>query len=108
MPAQIISKPLLGAAAKSGNDLKAITGSREGCYGKESAEFIAATCGPYGASSRPELAPLLKAMPPARRAERLARSPDCYFMIRISQLAHGRKTELQPIRPGTSDVCVRP
>ncbi len=65
------------AAAQSGNDLQAIAGAVRTATGRKGADLymplrVALTCLAHG----PELAPLLKAMPPGAAQERLSRFAD--------------------------------
>jgi glutamyl-tRNA synthetase len=63
-----------GAAAASGNDLKAITGAVKAATGRKGAElYMPLRVALTGRAHGPELAPLLKAMPPGKARERLAR-----------------------------------
>jgi nondiscriminating glutamyl-tRNA synthetase len=63
-----------GAAAESGNDLKAITGAVKAATGRKGAElYMPLRVALTGRAHGPELAPLLKAMPPGKARERLAR-----------------------------------
>ena len=62
------------AAAASGNDWQAIFGATRTATGKKGAElFMPLRAALTGRSHGPELAPLLKAMPPGKAHERLAR-----------------------------------
>ena len=62
------------AAAASGNDLQAIAGAARAATGKKGAElYMPLRVALTGRSHGPELAPLLKAMPPGKAHERLAR-----------------------------------
>ena len=62
------------AAAASGNDLQAIAGAARTATGKKGAElYMPLRVALTGRSHGPELAPLLKAMPPGKVRERLAR-----------------------------------
>ena len=62
------------AAAASGNDWQAITGAVRAATGKKGAElFMPLRAALTGRAHGPELAPLLKAMPPGKAHERLAR-----------------------------------
>jgi nondiscriminating glutamyl-tRNA synthetase len=63
-----------GAAAESGNDLKAIAGAVKAATGRKGAElYMPLRVALTGRAHGPELAPLLKAMPPGKARERLAR-----------------------------------
>jgi nondiscriminating glutamyl-tRNA synthetase len=63
-----------GAAAQSGNDLPAIAGAVRAATGKKGAElYMPLRVALTGRAHGPELAPLLKAMPPGKARERLAR-----------------------------------
>jgi len=63
-----------GAAEKSGNDLPAIAGAVRAATGKKGAElYMPLRVALTGRAHGPELAPLLKAMPPGKARERLAR-----------------------------------
>ena len=63
-----------GAAASSGNDLQAIVGAVRTTTGKKGAElYMPLRVALTGRAHGPELAPLLKAMPPGKAHERLAR-----------------------------------
>jgi glutamyl-tRNA synthetase len=62
------------AAASSGNDLPAIAGAVRAATGKKGAElYMPLRVALTGRAHGPELAPLLKAMPPGKARERLAR-----------------------------------
>jgi glutamyl-tRNA synthetase len=62
------------AAAESGNDLTAIAGAVRAATGKKGAElYMPLRVALTGRAHGPELAPLLKAMPPGTARERLAR-----------------------------------
>jgi glutamyl-tRNA synthetase len=62
------------AAAQSGNDLPAIAGAVRAATGKKGAElYMPLRVALTGRAHGPELAPLLKAMPPGKARERLAR-----------------------------------
>ncbi|HVW71183.1 MAG TPA: glutamate--tRNA ligase [Steroidobacteraceae bacterium] len=62
------------AAERSGNDLQAIAGAVRAATGKKGAElYMPLRVALTGRSHGPELAPLLKAMPPGKARERLAR-----------------------------------
>jgi len=62
------------AAASSGNDLPAIAGAVRAATGKKGAElYMPLRVALTGRAHGPELAPLLKAMPPDKARERLAR-----------------------------------
>ncbi len=62
------------AAAEHGNDLPAIVGAVRAATGKKGAElYMPVRVALTGRSHGPELAPLLKAMPPGKARERLAR-----------------------------------
>jgi len=62
------------AAAESGNDLPAIAGAVRAATGKKGAElYMPLRVALTGRAHGPELAPLLKAMPPGKARERLAR-----------------------------------
>jgi len=62
------------AAAQSGNDLQAIAGAARTATGKKGAElYMPLRAALTGRVHGPELAPLLKAMPPGKAHERLAR-----------------------------------
>ena len=62
------------AAAQSGNDLSAIAGAVRAATGKKGAElYMPLRVALTGRDHGPELAPLLKAMPPGKARERLAR-----------------------------------
>ncbi len=62
------------AAAQSGNDLPAIAGAAKAATGRKGAELYMPLRGALtGRTHGPELAPLLKAMPPGKAYERLAR-----------------------------------
>ncbi len=62
------------AAALSGNDLTAIVGAIRAATGKKGAElYMPLRLALTGRAHGPELAPLLKAMPPGKARERLAR-----------------------------------
>jgi glutamyl-tRNA synthetase len=62
------------AAAQSGNDLAAIAGAVKAATGKKGAElYMPLRVALTGRAHGPELAPLLKAMPPGKARERLAR-----------------------------------
>ena len=62
------------AAAQSGNDLTAIVGAIRTATGKKGAElYMPLRLALTGRAHGPELAPLLKAMPPGKARERLAR-----------------------------------
>ena len=62
------------AAAQSGNDLKAIAAAVRAATGKKGAElYMPLRVALTGRAHGPELAPLLKAMPPGKARERLAR-----------------------------------
>jgi glutamyl-tRNA synthetase len=62
------------AAAASGNDWQAIFGAVRAATGKKGAElFMPLRAALTGRAHGPELAPLLKAMPPGKAHERLAR-----------------------------------
>ncbi len=62
------------AAAQSGNDLPAIAGAARAATGRKGAELYMPLRGALtGRTHGPELAPLLKAMPPGKAYERLAR-----------------------------------
>jgi glutamyl-tRNA synthetase len=62
------------AAAASGNDLPAIAGAVRAATGKKGADlYMPLRVALTGRAHGPELAPLLKAMPPGKARERLAR-----------------------------------
>jgi glutamyl-tRNA synthetase len=62
------------AAEQSGNDLPAIVGAVKAATGKKGAElYMPLRAALTGRAHGPELAPLLKAMPPGKARERLAR-----------------------------------
>jgi glutamyl-tRNA synthetase len=62
------------AAATSGNDLAAIAGAARGATGRQGAQlYMPLRLALTGRKHGPELAPLLKAMPPGQAHERLAR-----------------------------------
>jgi nondiscriminating glutamyl-tRNA synthetase len=62
------------AAAQSGNDLPAIAGAVRAATGKKGAQlYMPLRVALTGRAHGPELAPLLKAMPPGKARERLAR-----------------------------------
>src|SRR6185312_4495682 len=62
------------AAAQSGNDLQAIAGAVKAATGKKGAAlYMPLRVALTGRAHGPELAPLLKAMPPGKARERLAR-----------------------------------
>ena len=62
------------AAAKDGNDLPAIAGAVRAATGRKGAElYMPLRVALTGRAHGPELAPLLKAMPPGKALERLAR-----------------------------------
>ena len=62
------------AAAESGNDLPAIASAVRAATGKKGAElYMPLRVALTGRAHGPELAPLLKAMPPGKARERLAR-----------------------------------
>jgi glutamyl-tRNA synthetase len=62
------------AAAQSGNDLAAIASAVKAATGKKGAElYMPLRVALTGRAHGPELAPLLKAMPPGKARERLAR-----------------------------------
>jgi len=62
------------AAASKGNDLQAIAGAARTATGKKGAElYMPLRAALTGRTHGPELAPLLKAMPPGKAHERLAR-----------------------------------
>jgi glutamyl-tRNA synthetase len=62
------------AAARSGNDLQAIAGAVRTATGKKGAElYMPLRAALTGRAHGPELAPLLKIMPPGKAHERLAR-----------------------------------
>ena len=62
------------AAEQSGNDLPAIAGAVKAATGKKGAElYMPLRVALTGRAHGPELAPLLKAMPPGKARERLAR-----------------------------------
>jgi glutamyl-tRNA synthetase len=62
------------AAAAHGNDLAAIAGAVRAATGKKGAAlYMPLRAALTGAAHGPELAPLLKAMPPGKARERLAR-----------------------------------
>jgi nondiscriminating glutamyl-tRNA synthetase len=62
------------AASQSGNDLAAIVGAVKAATGKKGAElYQPLRAALTGRAHGPELAPLLKAMPPGKARERLAR-----------------------------------
>jgi nondiscriminating glutamyl-tRNA synthetase len=62
------------AAAQSGNDLPAIAGAVKAATGKKGAAlYMPLRVALTGRAHGPELAPLLKAMPPGKARERLAR-----------------------------------
>jgi glutamyl-tRNA synthetase len=62
------------AAAQSGNDLQAIAGAVRTATGKKGADlYMPLRVAISGLAHGPELAPLLKAMPPGAAHERLAR-----------------------------------
>jgi glutamyl-tRNA synthetase len=62
------------AAERSGNDLTAIAGAVREATGKKGAElYMPLRVALTGRSHGPELAPLLKTMPPGKARERLAR-----------------------------------
>jgi nondiscriminating glutamyl-tRNA synthetase len=62
------------AAAEHGNDLPAIAGAIRAATGKKGAElYMPVRVALTGRAHGPELAPLLKAMPPGKARERLAR-----------------------------------
>jgi glutamyl-tRNA synthetase len=62
------------AAAQSGNDLAAIVGAVKAATGKKGAQlYMPLRAALTGRAHGPELAPLLKAMPPGKALERLAR-----------------------------------
>jgi glutamyl-tRNA synthetase len=62
------------AAARSGNDLPAIAGAVRAATGRKGAElYMPLRVALTGRAHGPELAPLIKAMPPGKTQERLAR-----------------------------------
>jgi len=62
------------AAAAHGNDLAAIAGAVRAATGKKGAAlYMPLRAALTGVAHGPELAPLLKAMPPGKARERLAR-----------------------------------
>ena len=62
------------AAAKDGNDLPAIAGAVRAATGRKGADlYMPLRVALTGRAHGPELAPLLKAMPPGKARERLAR-----------------------------------
>jgi glutamyl/glutaminyl-tRNA synthetase len=62
------------AAAQSGNDLAAIAAAVRAATGRKGAElYMPLRVALTGRAHGPELAPLLKAMPPGKARERLAR-----------------------------------
>src|SRR6202043_2706930 len=88
------------AAAASGNDLKAITGAVKAATGRKGAElYMPLRVALTGRAHGPEHAPLLKAMPPGKARERLARFARG-IKIRIHKWMRGEEGPLQPITPG--------
>ena len=62
------------AAAKDGSDLPAIAGALRAATGRKGADlYLPLRVALTGRAHGPELAPLLKAMPPGKARERLAR-----------------------------------